>query len=112
MWLNHLDWPVMEGRSLHCQAPKYSLLKFYLSHLARFSSVASPVSWSSAQALGMVYLGTLPLLLSRINCRLQPPVCDQAGCALLCFSFLELYKKEMRLHMGLQLCMQTGKCVE
>lgn len=89
MWLNHLDWPVMEGRTLHCQAPKYSLLKFYLSHLARISSLCL---WSSAQALGMAYLGTLSLLLSRINCRLQPPVYDQAGCVLLCFSFMELYK--------------------
>lgn len=111
MWLNHLDWPVMEGRR-HCQAPKYSLLKFYLSNLARISPVASPLSWSSAQALGMVYLGTLPLLLSRVNYRLQPPVYNQAKCVLLCFSFMELYKKKMRLHMGLQACMQTSKSVE
>lgn len=102
----------MEGRSLHCQAPKYNLLKFYLCHLARISSVASPLPWSSAQDLGMVYLGTLPLLLSRINCRLQPPVYNQGESVLLCFSFMELYKEEMRLHMGLQACMQTGKCVE
>lgn len=94
------------------QAPKYSLLKFYLDHLARISSVANPLFWSSAQALGMVYLGALLLPLSSINCRLQTPVCGQPGCVLLYFSFMELCKKEMRLHMGLQVCMQRGKRVE
>lgn len=50
VWLNHLEWPVVKDRGMHCQAPKYSLLlKFYLSHLARISSAASPLSWSSAQ---------------------------------------------------------------
>lgn len=40
----------MEGRGMHCQAPKYSLLlKFYLNCLAKISSAASPLSWSSAQ---------------------------------------------------------------
>lgn len=51
----------------------------------------------------MFYIGSLPLVFSNKLCRLQPPMCDGQGCVLSCFSYIELFEKEVRLHRTVRL---------
>lgn len=64
----------------------------------------------------MVYIGSLPLVFSNKLCRLQPPMCDGQGCVLSCFSYIELFEKEVRLHRTVRLlpvcvCLHGGASV-